>query len=123
MKFNALLAALALSCAAVPAIAGSYLDGWVAQAQVKLDQRLAQAGFVQGGQAVDLRLHIDGDGDLSDPQIVTSSGSTTLDAALVKALRRVHAGQAPAELSGRSLLFHLAVSPSQTASLPGPQRR
>jgi TonB family protein len=123
MKLNALLAALALACLASPVLADAYIDGWMAQARARVDAKIQQAGLKQGAQTLDVRLHVDGNGDLGSPRIVTSSGSTAIDAAVLKAVRHVSAPLPPAEMSGRSLLFHLSVEPTQTASLPAPQRR
>ena len=119
MKFNALIAATAaLASIAAPALADAYLDRWAADAKVKVEQKLAKAGLPQGAQTIDVRVRIDGEGGLESPQVVASSGSTELDAAVIKAMRHVQVGQTPPELSGRTLTFHLAVTPAQTASLP-----
>jgi len=130
MYNNAFFLALALAASTISATAATsarasdsrataQVSQWLNSTDRSFQARLERAHVPSGDQRIDLRFDIDG-AYLRNPQVVKSSGSHTVDAAVAKALRWVAVQTPPSVLSGKALVVHVPVDRSETASIGHP---
>ena len=117
MKPHFLVAGAFLACASTSAFADSITDGWLHQANHRMNATFDHAGVHAGGRTTRLRMTVGGDGLLYSPRLVASTGSRDLDARITDAVRHVVVDAPPAELSGREVEFDLHIATPATVPL------
>jgi outer membrane biosynthesis protein TonB len=126
MYNNALFLAAVLVASTISATAATSapaadptIGRWLNATDRAFQARLERANVPSGDQRVDLRFDIDGP-YLRNPQVVKSSGSQNVDAAVARALRSVAVQTPPPVLSGHAIVVHVPVDLDETASIGRP---